>query len=72
MRPSPFDVTPQSMDFEGPNGEKYWLYSYLTPEGIKSYRLWQMVDEGSASLEGQGESREEMVGRVMKHFKRRR
>jgi hypothetical protein len=47
------------------NGHVYWLYTFMTRDGLLRYRLWQKVDEGEAKT---GEARADLIARLKKRL----
>jgi hypothetical protein len=43
------------------NGLDYSIYTFMTPDGILSYRFWRKIDEGQAKL---SEGRTDLIGRL--------
>jgi len=43
------------------SGANYWIYTFMTREGVLHYRVWRKMDEGQATL---GEARADLIQRL--------
>lgn len=42
-------------------GQRYWIYTFMTRDGLLFYRVWRKVDEGQAKAE---EARADLIVRL--------
>jgi len=47
------------------NGQNYWIYTFMTRDGLLGYRVWRKVDEGQAKP---GEGRSDLIQRLKKQL----
>ncbi len=43
------------------NGANYWIYTFMTRDGVLHYRVWRKMDEGQARA---GEARTDLIQRL--------
>ena len=46
-------------------GHDYWIYTFMTRDGLLCYRVWRKMDEGQAQP---GEARTDLIDRLKKQF----
>jgi hypothetical protein len=47
------------------NGHDYWIYTFMTRQGLLRYRVWRKVHEGDAQA---GEARADLIERLKKQL----
>lgn len=47
------------------NGHTFWIYTFMTSDGLLRYRVWRKLDEGQAKP---GEARVDLVTRLKKQL----
>lgn len=47
------------------DGQAYWIYTFMTRDGLLRYRVWRKVDEGQSTP---GEARDDLIQRLKKQL----